>query len=252
MRDLSGRRVALFVPCYVDQLAPDVGFATLEVLRRVGIEAEFSRDQTCCGQPMANMGFQREAAPLVAHFGRVFEGFDYVVCPSGSCTAMVRHAYAGFGDAVATAAGARTFELCEFLVDVAGVTSVRGHFPHRVGFHRSCHALRGLRLGSCSERVEPALDPVGDLLSGIDGLELVELSRPDECCGFGGGFCVDEAGVSAMMGRDRIRDHRDAGAEIIASSDMSCLLHLDGLLRREGGAQRVMHVAEILAGCEPF
>ncbi len=252
MRDLSGSRVALFVPCYVDQFAPQVGFATLQVLRRVGVVAKFPRDQTCCGQPMANAGFVAEARPVASHFASVFEGFDYIVCPSGSCTAMVRHTYRDLlGETAAAVVGARTYELCEFLFDIVGVTRMAGRFPHRVGLHRSCHGLRALRLGACSERVEPPRDVIASLLVGIDGLQLVEPTRADECCGFGGTFSIDEAGVSAMMGRDRLRDHGDTGAEIIASIDMSCLLHLDSLRRRDGGNIRVMHVAEILAACEP-
>ena len=253
MHDLSGCRIALFVPCYVDQLAPEVGFAALEVLRRVGVVAEVPRDQTCCGQPLANAGYVSDARALSAHFARVFADYDYVVCPSGSCTAMVRNTYRTLlADTQAAAVGEKTFELCEFLVDVAGVTRLRGRFAHRVGLHKSCHGLRGLRFGSCSERVEPDRDPVAALLSTIDGLRLVDLARADECCGFGGTFSIGEADLSAMIGGDRIRDHQEAGAEIITSMDLSCLLHLDGLLRRRGAPQRVMHVAEIIAGCEPL
>lgn len=252
MRDLTGSRVALFVPCYVDQLAPHVGFAALEVLRRIGVAAEYPADQTCCGQPFVNLGCADAVRPLAARFAATFAAYDYVVCPSGSCTAMVHHTYAALlDDPVAVASGEHTYELCEFLARVAGVTAMRGRFPHRVGLLRSCHGLRGLRLGSCSERVEPVSDPVARLLSGIDGLELVEPARRDECCGFGGTFSVTEPDVSAMMGRDRIRDFREAGAEIITATDVSCLMHLDGLLRRANAAPRSLHVAEILAACEP-
>ncbi len=247
MRDLADSRVALFLPCYIDQLAPRVGFATLAVLRGVGVAAEFPRDQTCCGQPLANAGCAAEARPLAERMLRIFADFDYVVCPSGSCTAMVRHRFADLLGPAAAALADRTFELCEFLIEVAGVDTFSGRFPHRVGLHHGCHGLRDLHIGTCSERAEPAADPVGRLLAGIDGLELVGLRRVDECCGFGGGFSVEERGVSAMMGRDRLDDHRAAGAEVIASIDMSCLLHLEGLARREGAGVRLMHVAEILA-----
>ncbi len=245
--DLTGTRVALFVPCYVDQLAPRVAFATIEVLRRFGVVPVFPRDQTCCGQPIANMGFADDARPLARSFVRVFDGFEFVVCPSGSCVSMVRNQYGELLGGERPEVCSRTYELCEFLVDVLGVERVGGRFPHRVGLHQSCHALRGLRLGSASELVEERCDPVAGLLATIEGLELVELERVDECCGFGGVFAVEERGVSALMGRDRIRDHAGAGAEVIASVDMSCLLHLDGLIGRDGGARRVMHVAEILA-----
>jgi L-lactate dehydrogenase complex protein LldE len=246
--DLSTARVALFVPCYVDQLAPRVGFAALRLLRRFGIEPELPAAVSCCGQPMANMGCASEATPLARSFAEVLSAFDYVVCPSGSCTAMVRQHYPDLlGSAASSGVCARTYELCEFLVDVLRVEHIGGTFRHRVGLHESCHGLRGLRLGSGSERVVPRRAPVADLLSTIEGLELVDLERVDECCGFGGTFAVTESGVSTMMGEDRLRDHDRAGAEVIASVDMSCLLHLGGLLTRRGGGMRVMHVAEILA-----
>jgi L-lactate dehydrogenase complex protein LldE len=247
-RDLSAARVALFVPCYVDQLTPRVGFAALRLLRRFGVDPELPAAVSCCGQPMANMGCATEARPLARSFAEVFSPFDYVVCPSGSCAAMVRNHYrALLGSAASARVCRRTFELCEFLIEVLQVERIGGAFRHRVGLHESCHALRGLRLGSGSERVVPSHNPVAGLLSTIDGLELVGLERADECCGFGGTFAVTESGVSTMMGEDRLRDHRRGGAEIITSVDMSCLLHLGGLLARRRGGMRVMHVAEILA-----
>lgn len=247
-RDLSSARVALFVPCYVDQLAPRVGFAALRLLRRFGVEPELPVAVSCCGQPMANMGCAAEAKPLARSFAEQLAPFDYVVCPSGSCTAMVRNHYPELlGGAAGAGVCERTYELCEFLVDVLQVDRIGGTFRHRVGLHQSCHGLRGLRLGSGSERVVPPRDLVADLLSTVEGLELVDLERADECCGFGGTFAVTERGVSTMMGEDRLRDHAHAGAEVVASVDLSCLLHLGGLLARRGGGMRVMHVAEILA-----
>lgn len=253
MADLAGSRVALFVPCYVDQLAPQVGLAALEVLRRAGVDAEFPVDQACCGQPLVNVGWLDEARPLAARYARVFRGYDYIVCPSGSCTAMVRHGYATLlEDRCSAEVGGRTFELCEFLVGVAGVKSMRGHFDRRVGLHRACHGLRGLRLGACSERAQTTADAVVALLGGIDGLALVEPPRRDECCGFGGSFSVDEPEISALMGRDCLRGFDEVDAEVITSTDVSCLLHLDGLARRGDAARRTIHVAEILADCEPL
>jgi len=122
-----------------------------------------------------------------------------------------------------------------------------GRFPHRVGLHQSCHGLRGLRLGSGSERLVSPSDKVRALIEGLDGVQLLELARPDDCCGFGGTFAVAEEALSCAMGRDRIADHERAGAEVITGTDISCLMHMDGLLRREGKPQRVLHVAELLA-----
>ena len=246
-------KVALFVPCYVDQLYPQVAVATARVLRRVGCEVVFPPEQTCCGQPMANAGFAEAAAPLARRFLDVFEGFDHVVCPSGSCTAMVRTQYQDLvgGDPRLARVSAATFELCEFLTDVLRVGPLTGRYPRKVGLHRSCHGLRGLRLGSGSERVVAAQDKVESLLRGLTGLELVSLTRPDECCGFGGTFAVMEEAVSCLMGRDRLADHVGAGAQVVTGTDVSCLMHLEGLARRTGAPLEFRHVAEVLAEALP-
>lgn len=240
--------VALFLPCYIDQLYPQVGLATVSLLEKFGVEVHYPEEQTCCGQPMANSGFFDHARPLALRMLEIFAPYEYVVCPSGSCTSMVRNHFAQIlpGDERVAALAARTRELSEFLHDVLEV-SPRGRFPHKVGFHQSCHALRELRTGSGSERLLPAFNKTRDLLQGIEGLTLVELTRPDECCGFGGTFALAEEAVSCAMGRDRIADHERAGAEVITGADVSCLMHLDGLLRRDGKKMRVMHVAELLS-----
>jgi L-lactate dehydrogenase complex protein LldE len=240
--------VALFVPCYVDQFYPGVGVAALRVLERHGVRVEFPAQQTCCGQPMANSGAASDTAPLARKFLRVFGSYEFVVAPSGSCVAMVRHHYAPFlaGQERFEHLAGHTYELCEFLHDVLGVRQVEGRFPHVVGLHRSCHGQRELRLASGSERMVPAFDKVKRLVASIDGITVVEPSRPDECCGFGGTFAVNAAAVSCAMGRDRLDDHARAGAEIITAIDASCLMHLDGLARRGRRPVRLMHVAEIL------
>jgi L-lactate dehydrogenase complex protein LldE len=241
--------VGLFIPCYVEQFYPQVGVATLEVLERHGVRAEYPEDQTCCGQPMANSGCASDAQPLAEHFLRLFRGYDYVVAPSGSCVSMIRHHYDQFLGRQPGFEHLRrsTYELCEFLTDVQGVSSLKGRFPHKVGLHQSCHGLRELRLGSGSERRVPPFSKVRSLLEGLEGIRLVDLARPDECCGFGGTFAVNEEAVSCMMGHDRLADHERAGAEIVTAVDMSCLMHLEGLIRREKRPLRVMHVAEVLA-----
>jgi L-lactate dehydrogenase complex protein LldE len=244
--------VGLFIPCYIEQLYPEVGLATLRVLERYGVDVEYPEAQTCCGQPMANSGCSDYARPLAEKFLRLFGGYQHVVAPSGSCVSMVRNHY---GELLAGQPGFErlrrsTFELCEFLVDVLAVTRVDGRFRHKVGLHASCHGLRELRLASGSERHVPRFDKVRRLLEHLDGIELVTLRRADECCGFGGTFAVSEEAVSCMMGTDRVADHEGAGAEIIAGTDMSCLMHLDGLIRRARRPLRVMHVAEILAASE--
>lgn len=242
-------RVALFVPCYVDQLWPRAALGAVRVLEAHGVEVAYPEEQTCCGQPMANAGLSTAAEPLARRFLEVFGGFEAVVCPSGSCTSMVRNHYDPF---LAGAPGfdrlkARTFELCEFLVDVLGVKGARGRFPHRVALHQSCHGLRELGLGVPSELLRPRTNKVDGLLRSLEGIELVPLARPDECCGFGGTFAVAEEAVSVLMGKDRIADHAGAGAEIVTGTDVSCLMHLEGVARREARPLRFMHVAEVLA-----
>jgi L-lactate dehydrogenase complex protein LldE len=199
--------------------------ATLELLERHGLEVEFPAEQVCCGQPLWTAGADAGARRLAARFAPLFDRCEHVVAPSGSCVATLRRL--GREDVAA-----RTHELCEFLTSILGIDAPRGRFAQRVGLHRSCHAREA---------------PVRALLRGLEGIELVEPARPDECCGFGGAFAVDEAAVSSLMGRDRLRDHRTAGAEVITSTDVSCLLHLDGLARREGLPLRTLHVAELLA-----
>ncbi len=244
--------VGLFIPCYVEQLYPEVGLATVRLLERHGVRVEYPEDQTCCGQPMTNSGCTAEAKPLAEKFLRLFAGYEYVVAPSGSCVSMVRNHYHQFLDGRPGFDHLRgsTYELCEFLVDVLKLPRIDGAFPRKVGLHQSCHALRELRLGSGSERRVAPFNKVELLLSELRGIQLVELARPDECCGFGGTFAVNEEAVSCMMGKDRLADHERAGAEVVTGVDMSCLMHLDGLVRREQRPLRIMHVAEVLAEAE--
>ncbi len=244
-------QVGLFIPCYIDQLYPQVGLATVKLLERHGVTVQFPEAQTCCGQPLVNIGCVDDARPVAEKFLNVFRDYEYVVCPSGSCVAMVRCHYEELlhGRADYDRLKSRTYELCEFLTDVLGVKQVPGRFPHRVGLHQSCHGLRELRLAKSSELVGPANSKVRTLLESIEGIQLSELSRPDECCGFGGTFSVTEEAVSCLMGLDRIACHEQAGTEVLTAVDMSCLMHLAGLIRRQNKPLRVMHVAEILAEC---
>jgi L-lactate dehydrogenase complex protein LldE len=199
---------------------------------------------------MANTGCMKETRPLAEKFLRVFKDFEYVVCPSGSCVSMVRNHYDEYlaGKPGFEELKGKTYELCEFLTDVLDVEKIEGHFPYKVGLHNSCHGLRELRLGSASELVQPRFNKVQRLVASIDGLELTSLSRPDECCGFGGTFAVNEEADSSRMGLDRLADHEQAGTQVITAPDMSCLMHMQGLIRRCGKPIRVMHVAQIFAG----
>jgi len=242
-------RVGLFVPCYVDQFYPQVARATLELLERHGCRVEFPPAQTCCGQPMANAGCEGDALETALGFVRAFAGYDYVVAPSGSCVYHVRQHYDVLEQTDDTRrVRAAAYELCQFLVEVLHVGDPGVTFPHRVGIHLGCHAQRGLRLANSSEFGSSASGVMRSLLERVDGITLIDLDRADECCGFGGTFSVTEEAVSGRMGLDRVHDHLRHGAEVITSGDMSCLMQLDGIIRRHGLPMRVMHVAEILNG----
>jgi len=251
---LSLGRVGLFIPCYIDQVYPRVGMATVRLLEKLGVSFEFPVNQTCCGQPQFNSGCFSDAAKLAVKMCRIFKDFDWVVCPSGSCTGMVREYYELLLDSEKARDDfkhlvSHTLELCEFLIDVLKVETIDGSFPHKVGLHQSCHGLRGLGLGVPSEQVLPGrTGKVMRLLKSLRGIELVTTGRSDECCGFGGTFSVFEGAVSSFIGRDRIKDYEQAGAEVIVSYDVSCLMHLEGLIRRDKKLLRVMHIAEILDG----
>ncbi len=243
-----GLKVALFIPCYIDQFYPQVGIATLELLEELGLEVDFPADQTCCGQPMANAGFGSYAQGCSDLFTRNFAGYDYVVAPSGSCVLHLKdHLHSDKQPQEAAHIRGHIYELCEFLTDVLQVKDLTARFPHRVGLHVSCHGQRGLGLSSASEIVGPAFSKPRQLLEMVQGLNLVPLNRTDECCGFGGTFCVFEEAVSVKMGQDRVADHLHNGAEYITGGDVSCLMHLEGILRRQQREVKVVHIAQILA-----
>jgi L-lactate dehydrogenase complex protein LldE len=231
-------KVALFIPCYIDQFYPNVAKASLEVLEYLGCEVDFPLNQTCCGQPMANSGFAHLSKDCDQNFKNNFDAYEYVVCPSGSCALHAKEHIHG---------KAKIYELIEFIYDVLGKKSWAGEFHATVGYHVSCHGQRGLMLSQMSELNAVKFSKPHDLLKGISGLSLVELKRPDECCGFGGTFCVTEEAVSVRMGKDRIQDHINAGAEYILGGDSSCLMHLEGIIKKENKNLKIMHIAELLA-----
>jgi L-lactate dehydrogenase complex protein LldE len=239
-------KVGLFIPCYIDQFYPQVGIATLEVLERLGCEVGFPPNQTCCGQPMANSGYARLGQGCDDLFVKNFSGYDYIVGPSGSCVLHIKeHLHAKDQDA-ANAIRGNIYEFAEFLTDVLKVEKLDAHFPHKVGMHQSCHGQRGLHLSQMSELVAAPFSKPGQLLNMVEGIEIATLDRTDECCGFGGTFCVFEEAVSAKMGKDRVADHQRHGVEVITGADVSCLMHLEGILRRQKSSIKVMHIAEIL------
>jgi L-lactate dehydrogenase complex protein LldE len=248
----SHLKIGLFIPCYVDQFYPQVGVATLELLEKLGCNVGFPLNQTCCGQPMANSGFEHLTDGCNTLFMNSFEEFDYVVSPSGSCVLHIKdHLKVEGKPAESKAVRKNVYELVEFITDILQIDFIQADFPYRVGLHQGCHGQRGLHLAQMSElNAEPFSKPE-TLLRKVKGLQLVELDRKDECCGFGGTFCVSEEAVSVKMGKDRVADHIRHDAEYITGSDMSCLMHLEGILRRKNSNVRVKHIAEILNNAMP-
>jgi L-lactate dehydrogenase complex protein LldE len=236
--------VGLFIPCYIDQFYPNVAVATLRLLEENDVRVSYPSWQTCCGQPMANAGFENYSKSCQSNFASNFSNFDYVVSPSGSCVLHLKnhllHSDPDFAG--------RIFELSEFLTDIIREPVIKGHFPFKVGMHQSCHGQRGLHLSHMSERVAPPFSKPESLLKKVSGIQLIDLDRKDECCGFGGTFCITEETVSVKMGKDRLADHVKHGADYITSNDMSCLMHLEGILKRNKSAVKVVHIAEILNG----
>ena len=236
-------RVSLFVTCLTDTFGPSAGIATVRLLERLGHEVEFRSAQTCCGQMHFNAGYRAEALRLARRFVGVFEDVGMVVAPSASCVGTVREAYpqlaqgdSAFASRVERLAP-RVLELSEFLVGLLGLEDVGAAYPHRVTYHPTCHSLRVLQVGEAPRT----------LLDAVRGLEFVELSRPAECCGFGGTFAVKNAETSAAILADKVQDVLDTGAEVCTALDNSCLLQIDGALTRLRSGVRTAHLAEILA-----
>lgn len=236
-------RVALFITCLGDQFFPQVGECVVQVLRRLGVEVTFNPAQTCCGQPAFNTGYRPEARRVAARVLDQFEDADYVVAPSGSCTSMVRIFYpelfAGDPERLRKVEKLRSrfLEFSEFLVNILKVEDVGASFPHRVVYHDACHLLRELRIEEEPRR----------LIRAVRGVELVELNDYQLCCGFGGTFAVKFPEVSVAMAADKLRAAAASGAEYLVANDSSCLLHLDGVIHRQGLPLRTMHLAELLA-----
>lgn len=246
------KRVALFVTCMVDMLYPAVGMATVDLLEQAGIEVIFPPDQTCCGQPAFNSGFRKESREVAIHFLDVFEPLvrmgqvDAIVAPSGSCVTMVSHFYPSLFDPSKDAGNLQrahtvsevTFELTEFLVDVLGITDMGAAGSGTLTYHACCHGLRELGIEQQPRQ----------LLANVAGVEQVELRESTECCGFGGLFAVKNAPISEAMGRRKMQNIADSGADVVALCDVSCMTHINGLLSRQKEKARAIHIAQILTG----
>ena len=242
-------KVGLFIPCYVDALYPHVGIARYKLLKQLGVEVEYPQKQTCCGQPMGNAGFQQKAEKLVEDYDKLFAEYDYVVAPSASCAAYVRFFHPGIVNHECRTAQ-KTMDVVEFIHDVIKPKALPwAKFHHKVSLHNSCHGVRELGLSSPSERNIPRFNKIKDLLQMVEGIDIREPERVDECCGFGGMFSIEEPDVSARMGHDKIARHVATGAEYITGPDSSCLMHMQGLLKKDKQQDKIkfIHVVEILA-----
>ncbi len=242
-------KVGFFVPCYIDQFYPQVAVATLQLLEKLGCEVCYPLNQTCCGQPMANSGCEKDSIKTAKLFVENFREYDYIVGPAPSCVGFVREHY-DILDQTHDVVHVRThiFDIAEFLIDVLKIKKLDAAFPHKVGLHTSCHGQRSMRMAQSSEINGSFFSKQRQLLEMVEGLELIDLDRVDECCGFGGTFSVFEEAVSAKMGRDRVSDHERHGAEVITGGDTSCLMHLEGTIRRQNKNIKVIHLVEILNG----
>jgi len=240
-------KIGLFIPCYVDALYPEVGVSTYKLLKSLGLDVDYPEKQTCCGQPMGNAGFERMAVPLAEKYDQLFSGYDYVVAPSASCAAYVRLFHPNLMKERECVAAGKTMDVVEFLHDVVKVDRLPSKFPHKVSVHNSCHGVRELGLSSPSERNVPRFNKIIDLLRLVEGIEIAEPERPDECCGFGGMFAVEEQAVSARMGLDKVRRHMATGAEYVTGPDSSCLMHMQGVAQKQKLDIKFIHVVQILA-----
>ena len=242
--DTGQPRVGLFVTCLADLFRPSVGFAAVKLLERAGCIVEVPRAQTCCGQPAYNSGDRNDARDIARQTIQAFDGFDYIVAPSGSCAGMLKKHYPGLfaGNALwesrAKEFAGRVHELVSLLTDVMGVIAVDAGLEATATYHDSCSGLRELGI-----RDQPRA-----LLSTVEGLVLKEMKDPDVCCGFGGTFCVKYPDISNEIVSQKTANIEASGADLLLAGDLGCLMNMAGKLKREGSKVKVRHVAEVLAG----
>lgn len=242
-------KIALSIPCFIDQFYPQVGIAAVELLEKLGIDFEIPKNQTCCGQPMANSGFEDKAKDTYHHFVDLFQEFDKTLMISGSCTHHIQHHYTNIPQTAALKNVRNNIEdISQFLLNNYLDKIETIHFPYKIALHTGCHSLRGQRFGTSSELVLEKQFGLDGLLKNVSGVEVAALSRPDECCGFGGTFSVEHEAISIKMGKDKIKDVSDKEVSYLISNDMSCLMHLEGIIKKENKHIKVAHILELLNG----
>lgn len=235
-------QVALFIPCLSEHLFPQSAMSMVKILRHIGAEIDYVDGQTCCGQPAYNSGYRKEIIPLAERFIKLFRHKQYVVAPSGSCVAMVRKFYFDLSidpdlHQARQDLAAKIFEFTEFLVDVARCDGLGGSFPHSVTYHDSCHLNRELGIHEQPRR----------LIRAISDIHFIEMEQSDICCGFGGTFSFKFPELSIAMTERKCRYIEESGAEYCIGADSSCLMNIEGFLRRNGKKAKTMHIADLLA-----
>lgn len=234
--------VQLFIPCFVDQLYPATAFNMVKVLDKLGCTVTYNSNQTCCGQPAFNAGFQDECKDVATKFLNDFSGNEYIVAPSASCSGFVRNYYGKLFDNSSVhnevkGISKRLYEFSEFLTDVLKVENVGARLEGKATYHDSCAALR-----ECNIKEGPR-----KLLQNVQGLELVEMNDVETCCGFGGTFAVKFEPISIAMADQKVNNALATGAQYMISTDLSCLMHLDGYIKEKGHSLRTLHLADVLA-----
>lgn len=235
-------RVHLFIPCFVDQLYPETGMNMVKVLEKACCDVVYNPNQTCCGQPAFNAGFWDESRAVCSKFLKDFEGAEYIVAPSASCVGFVRNYYAKLFDNSAQHnlvkdISSRIYEFTEFLTDVLKIEKFGAALSGKATYHDSCAALRECKIKDGPRR----------LLQEVKGLELVEMNDVETCCGFGGTFAVKFEPISIGMGEQKVTNALQTGAEYLISTDISCLMHLEGYIRNKQLPLKTMHIADVLA-----
>ncbi len=235
----AGEKVALFIPCFMDQFFPSAGIAMVKILESLNIPLVFPEEQTCCGQPAFNSGYWNDARKIMCEFERVFNSYQWIVTPSSACAAMARVFFQeALPDSPAAKVGKRVFEFSEFLVRVLNHTDFNARFPSKVALHIGCHGRRELGIADCALT----------LLNNVKELEYVPIPSVEECCGFGGTFSVKMAGTSLAMGRKKVENIKKTGANILVTTDLSCAMHFGGIMRLDPTIKdiEIIHLAELL------
>ncbi len=240
---MKNKKTYLFIQCLIDALYPEVAVDLTNTLERLGIDFFYPKSQTCCGQPLFNTGHRREAIQAAKKFITLFEPADFIVCPSGSCVHMVKYHYLDlFIDnhkwyQRAKNVSNKIYEYTEFLVDILNITDVQATYPEKVTYHDSCHLLRGLGI-----QEQPRL-----LLKNVKGLQLIEMSDSEKCCGFGGAFAFQHPKISSSMLEDKVNNIIASGAEAVVGCDVSCLMNIEGMIKKRALPIDVLHIAQVLA-----